>query len=69
MGFRGDDHGKRGKGGHLLICLFLLSLTTLFWFYRDVPLPYPLLTSYSRFLSLSLSLGMIFLKKTVFVNV
>ena len=35
MGFRGDDHGKRGKGGHLLICLFVLSLTTLFWFYRD----------------------------------
>ena len=32
-----------------------------------VALPYPLLTSYSRLLSLSL--GMIFKKKTVFVNV
>ena len=37
MGFRGDDHGKRGKGGHLfvLVCSLSLSLVTLFWFYRD----------------------------------
>ena len=45
--------------------LFVLSLTALLVLLR-VPLPYPLLT---RILVFSLSLWVIFLKKTVFVNV